>query len=103
MAHSPGVWCKTINHESQHLIANGEAVCKTAKRERWASWQLLGADELDTTKQCCRCKHHAQERAARMREIGKIGGAVRSARKARAARRRARKQHSDKRALIKAR
>jgi len=100
MAQSSGVWCKTINHESQHLIVNGEAVCKTAKRERWASWQLLGADELDTTKQCCRCKHHAQERAAKMREIGKIGGAVRSARKARAARRREQMKRKHKRALV---
>lgn len=96
-----GVWCRTINHESQHLIVEGEAACKTAKVERWASWALVPKDEIDAKKQCCRCKHHAQARRERMREIGKLGGAVKSARKARAARRRARKQHVDKRALIK--
>lgn len=76
-----GVWCRTINHESQHFIVDGEAACKTAKVERWASWALVPKDELDESKQCCRCKHHAQKATAssddalsKFREWGRIGG-----------------------------
>jgi hypothetical protein len=56
MAQSSGVWCKTINHESQHFIVDGEAACKTAKAERWALWALVPTDEINPAKQCCRCK-----------------------------------------------
>lgn len=76
-----GLWCSTLNHEAQHFIVNGEAACKTARPGRWVKWQVLPVDEIDQTKQCCRCKGwvaanppKTEDLSEKMRELGRLGG-----------------------------
>ena len=49
------VWCRDHAHESHHAILNGAAMCGTARLDRWSSWQLVKADEMDRSRQCTRC------------------------------------------------
>ena len=103
------VWCKTAFHEAQHLIVNGEAACRTARKERFADWLYVQPDQLDTTKQCCRCKgwlaanpqssdDHAEKLRAHCRAIGSKGGKASTPAKRRAARARERMKRKHKRA-----
>ncbi|MDB6118396.1 MAG: hypothetical protein JWO08_2177 [Verrucomicrobiaceae bacterium] len=109
MANSPA-WHRSLSHEAHHLIIDGQAACVTAKIDRWGSWMLVLPADMDTSKQCTRCKHHAAQavtpvsafdRSTFFRELGsrggKVGGKVSSPAKARAARIRERKRRTTKR------
>ena len=58
MNNSPGVWCRSSAHESQHFIVDGKPACSTAKLDRWDAWRLVMPDEVDLAKQCTRCRGH---------------------------------------------
>jgi len=112
MAAKSPVWCKTSSHDSHHAVVDGQALCKTVVKGRWQSWLLLEADEMDASKQCCRCKGAVAKLEAEapvqafnpsefFRELGRrggqIGGKVKSRAKRLAAKLRERNRRTTKR------